>query len=538
MPGKIPLSTEDPDDVSGQASSGGPEAGREFAMVLASLHPRSFLARALLQAAPSSCNPYPANPAEMLCAISGEAPQVPVASKKSGNVFEKRLIETYIAEHGTDPVNGEELTTDDLVELKTQRVVRPRPPTLTSIPSLLATFQNEWDAVALETYQLKQQLSQTRQELSTALYQHDAAVRVIARLTRERDEARDALSRISVSGGGAPGGDAMQVDSAALPDEITAKIDQTHADLSSTRRKRPIPDGWATADSIQSFDTTFETEPLYPGGKTLALDKSGDLALTGGKDGVAGVFSISQKQVVQSLKAGGSVTAGAWYSDKPVVATSTGAVKVFENGAEVAQIGSHAGAATSLSLHPCGDILASTGVDKSYVLYDLASNKQLTQVFTDAELLCSGFHPDGHLFAAGGRDGQIKVFDVKTGESMATFDAGGPLQAIAFSENGTWLAAAVQGETSVQIWDLRKAASIKTLDIGSTVESLQWDYTGQFLAAAGSGSVAVQHYAKSSKSWSEPFRKAIAATGVQWGVSAQSLVTLTAEGGLAVLGSG
>ncbi|KAL1632459.1 hypothetical protein SLS56_003701 [Neofusicoccum ribis] len=473
----------------------------------------------------------------MLCAISGEAPQVPVASKKSGNVFEKRLIEAYVAEHGTDPVNGEELTTDDLVELKTQRTVRPRPPTLTSIPSLLATFQNEWDAVALETYQLKQQLAQTRQELSTALYQHDAAVRVIARLTRERDEARDALSRISVSAGGVPSGDAMQVDSAGLPDEITAKIDQTHQQLSATRRKRPVPDGWATADNIQSFDTTFETEPLYPGGKTLALDKSGDLALTGGKDGVAGVFSISQKQAVQALKVGGSVTAGAWYNDRPVVATSTGAVKVFENGTEIAQVGSHAGAATSLSIHPSGDILASTGVDKSYVLYDLSSNKQLTQVFTDAELLCSGFHPDGHLFAAGGRDGQIKVFDIKSGESMANFDAGGALQAIAFSENGTWLAAAVQGETSVQIWDLRKAASIKTLEVGSTVESVQWDYTGQFLAAAGSGSVAVQHYAKSAKSWSEPFRKAIPAAAVQWGASAQSLVTLTADGGLTVLGS-
>lgn len=135
------------------------------------------------------------------------------------------MIDAYIAEHGTDPVNGEELTVDDLVELKTQRVVRPRPPTLTSIPSLLAAFQNEWDAVALETYQLKQQLAQTRQELSTALYQHDAAVRVIARLTRERDEARNALSRISVSAGG---GDAMQVDSASLPDAVVAKIDETH----------------------------------------------------------------------------------------------------------------------------------------------------------------------------------------------------------------------------------------------------------------------------------------------------------------------
>lgn len=153
------------------------------------------------------------------------------------------------------------------------------------------------------------------------------------------------------------------------------------------------------------------------------------------------------------------------------------------------------------------------------------------------ELLCGAFHPDGHLFAAGGRDGQIKVFDVKNGESMATFDAGGSLQTIAFSENGTWLAAAVQGQTTVQIWDLRKAASIKTLDIGSTVENVQWDYTGQFLAAAGAGSVAVQHYAKSGKQWSEPFRKAIPAAAVVWGASAQSLVALTAEGGLVELGS-
>ncbi|KAF2136995.1 uncharacterized protein K452DRAFT_362154 [Aplosporella prunicola CBS 121167] len=473
----------------------------------------------------------------MLCAISGEAPQVPVASRKSGNVFERRLIEAYISEHGTDPVNGEELTVDDLLELKQPRVVRPRPPTLTSIPSLLAAFQNEWDAVALETYTLKQHLAQTRQELSTALYQHDAAVRVIARLTRERDEARDALSKVTVSAGGAAGGDAMQVDTQALPEAIAAKIDARHAELSSTRRKRQVPEDWATADAIQSYDSTSSTEPLYPGAKSLALDKSGDLALFGGSDGVAGVYSISQKQAVQALKAGGSITAGAWYEDRPVVATSTGAVKVFENGAEVAQIGSHAGAVTSLALHPTGDILASTGVDKSYQLYDLTSNKLLTQVFTDAELLCSSFHPDGHLFAAGGKDGTIKVFDVKSGDNMANFEAGGPLQALSFSENGTWLAAVVQGQTSVAIWDLRKAAAIKTLDVGSAIDSVHWDYTGQFLAVAGPGCVAVQHYSKAAKAWSEPFRKAVPAAAVQWGERAQSLVALTAEGALNVLGA-
>ena len=147
---------------------------------------------------------------------------------QTGSVFEKRLIEAYIAEHGKDPVNGEELTTDDLIDLKSQRVVRPRPPTLTSIPSLLSVFQEEWDALALETFTLQQNLAQTRRELSSALYQHDAAVRVIARLTQERDEAREALSNVSV-GTTRAGGEAMQVDSTGLPQAVLERIENTQA---------------------------------------------------------------------------------------------------------------------------------------------------------------------------------------------------------------------------------------------------------------------------------------------------------------------
>jgi pre-mRNA-processing factor 19 len=165
-----------------------------------------------------------------LCAISGEAPKEPVASVKSGYIFEKRLIEAHIAEHHTDPVTGEELSVNDLIELKSQPIVHPRPPKLTSIPALLSAFQNEWDALVLESFTLKQQLAQTRQELSTALYHNDAATRVIARLTKERDEAREALSSVTVSGGAAVGNGesgAMEVDGQALPEELAQKVEQT-----------------------------------------------------------------------------------------------------------------------------------------------------------------------------------------------------------------------------------------------------------------------------------------------------------------------
>jgi pre-mRNA-processing factor 19 len=52
------------------------------------------------------------------CAISGEPPQDPVVSVKSGNIYERRLVQKYIAENGTDPVTGEKLEESDLVSVK------------------------------------------------------------------------------------------------------------------------------------------------------------------------------------------------------------------------------------------------------------------------------------------------------------------------------------------------------------------------------------------------------------------------------------
>ena len=52
------------------------------------------------------------------CSISGEPPQDPVVSQKSGQVYERRLIVKYINENGTDPITGDKLEESDLITIK------------------------------------------------------------------------------------------------------------------------------------------------------------------------------------------------------------------------------------------------------------------------------------------------------------------------------------------------------------------------------------------------------------------------------------
>lgn len=143
-----------------------------------------------------------------------------------------------------------------------------------------------------------------------------------------------------------------------------------------------MPKEWADSELIEKFGVATTSKALYPGATSLAVDKAGQLVIVGGSDGVAGVFSIPENKVEQSFKAGSAVTDAVWYNSQPVVSTASGAVKVF--GDKETTFTSHAGSANGLALHPCGDILASVGVDKSFVFYDLAGGKAVTQVYTDS----------------------------------------------------------------------------------------------------------------------------------------------------------
>lgn len=50
--------------------------------------------------------------------VSGEVPEQPVVSPISGAVYERRLLEKYLAENGTDPISNKELSIEQIIELK------------------------------------------------------------------------------------------------------------------------------------------------------------------------------------------------------------------------------------------------------------------------------------------------------------------------------------------------------------------------------------------------------------------------------------
>ena len=120
-----------------------------------------------------------------------------------------------------------------------------------------SSFQDEWDAVMLHSFTLRQQLQTARQELSHALYQHDAACRVIARLTKEVTAAREALATLkpqaaiaatpSATPSHAPAAAPEKAAEAAndgpqkevgMTEDILQKLQETAATLTSLRKQR------------------------------------------------------------------------------------------------------------------------------------------------------------------------------------------------------------------------------------------------------------------------------------------------------------
>ncbi|XP_031483715.1 pre-mRNA-processing factor 19-like [Nymphaea colorata] len=463
----------------------------------------------------------------MFCAISGVTPEEPVVSKRSGLLFERRLIERHISEYGKCPVTGEPLTMEDIVSVKTNKAVKPRPVQAASIPGMLGLFQNEWDALMLSNFALEQQLHTARQELSHALYQHDAACRVIARVKKERDEARALLAQAerqiplnapagvpvnaSVISNGkraaeeedlGPGGKRIRPGiSAAIIEELT----ECNAVLSGQRKKRQIPPTLASKESLMSY-TQISSHPLHktnkPGILSVDIHPTKDVIATGGVDTNSIIFDRSSGQILSTLSGHTKkVTCVKFVPRDELFITGSGdkTVRVWRGSENddyscLHVLKDHTAEVQAVSVHATHNYFVTASMDATWCFYDITSGMCLSQVQKADDsagedgYTSAAFHPDGLILGTGTSGAAVRIWDVKTQTNVATFDGHvGPVTAISFSENGYFLATAARD--GVKLWDLRKLKNFRSFspyEPNTPTNSVEFDHSGAYLAIAGS----------------------------------------------------
>ena len=379
----------------------------------------------------------------------------------------------------------------------------------------------------LESYSLKQQYLRIRQELSQALYQNDAANRVIARLIKERDAARDALTEQKPTSNHHHGkqqnqSDEMEVEKPApavnLPEECEMRVNSVAEELSQQRRKRQSPEGLVSQSDLASFKASDSVESGQSSLLAMSVCPFNEKRLAlASSDKTCIVYDTESSKTMATLKGHTkAVNAVAWVgtdddSDQLILTGSADkSIKAFAPSARSWKasftLKEHAGEVTSLSVHPSNDYFAACSTEGLWSFNDLKQGKSIiSKSEEDTSYSAISFHPDGLILATGTSNdhGTVKIWDVKTQSVAFTCPDShqGHITSLAFSENGYYFATASSQSPTVKIWDLRKLARVHEINVpeASQVVRVQFDQSGQYLGVASEKAVRVYL----NKKWTE-----------------------------------
>nr|BAN64415.1 WD domain, G-beta repeat containing protein [Babesia bovis] len=440
----------------------------------------------------------------LICSISGVQPEEPCISK-TGYVFERKLIEKHLQESQTCPATGKPLTVDDLIPIQCDKTVIPRPATAMSIPGLLSLMQSEWDALALETYNLRKHTNTVRKQLCQSLYEHDAATRVIARLIKERDAALqqvESLEKLLLEFRTNYNAGAIEV---GLDDSSVSRIEDLAKALMAERKKRDVA-RYSTTESIAKYTLKGDYRAhssTSPGILSVTLDYNAargghNLCFTGGADGAVVYFDLDAGRTVtrmtSHLKPVNTVVSHP-YANVVISGSDDKTVRVWK-GPENADasdfkcshvLKSSKAPVVSMSLHPSTEYFLAGASDGLWHLVDLESG-QIIKICRDIPSPCSKvqFHPDGLLAAGSGTDGAVHIWDIRTQSLASTLKhdtATSPLSSLSFSENGYHLATVSQ-EGHLRLWDLRKSVVFANADCNMSPTAVSFDGSGSTIAVA------------------------------------------------------
>ena len=111
-------------------------------------------------------------------------------------IYDKKEIERCIEENGKCPITNIEINSDDLIEVNANRNV----PNLNtnnikeSFIDIVNKLKNEYCAFVYEKNKLSKEYKEIESDLNEKIAKNEAAMLVIARLIKERDEIVDELN--------------------------------------------------------------------------------------------------------------------------------------------------------------------------------------------------------------------------------------------------------------------------------------------------------------------------------------------------------
>ncbi|CDW72817.1 UNKNOWN [Stylonychia lemnae] len=485
------------------------------------------------------------------CALSGLPLENPVVCVKTGHVFERDLIKKQIQHTGQCPLTGVDLSFEqDFIELQVSQSALPKPPVANNIPGVLQMLQSEWDNVMLEVFQLRKSLEQTRRELSQALYQHDAACRVICRLMKEKDELQNVLkltsdkmeqykselaSQVVQGGSSGQGYVREEKEDEGIYKELVNRMDKLSDELLASRKHFKAPVSYPKLEEYKQLKQ-IGSFPLHestkPGILDLDINSLDDrFILTGGRDSKVILFDRKEGQILKKLEPFDSKKKPAATVAKFVpgqnelyslVGSADGEAAIwaldYQNNhyQEKYAFKHHKSAITGMTFQALNEYAVVGSKDKTWSFHSLFQGVRLATVQEQEEVHSVEFHPDGLVLAVGLKNGAVKIYDIRTQQSVlefADFKGQGEVKSLSFSNKGVQLAAGWSNMKECKVFSLRKTnevlSPLNTTESNST-QAVSFDHYGGYLLT-GSGNV-VNIYG--GKQLREPTHSIVAHEGI------------------------
>ena len=193
----------------------------------------------------------------------------------------------------------------------------------------------------------------------------------------------------------------------------------------------------------------------------------------------------------------GSITGNVAYSPDGTLLAVASSIGIWiynaDNSAEVALLTGHTSLLDSVAFSPDGLTLASGSWDKTIRLWDVRTGKALKTFEGHTSVVTSvAFSPDGFTLASGSLKRTIRLWDARTGEHLHTLEGHkGGITSVAFSPDGLVLVSAGGywsnlKDKTIRLWDVHSGDALKILE-GHTgkVASVAFSPDGKTLASGG-----------------------------------------------------